>query len=81
VFECVEAALDAVALFVEFAVEGSGLFPVPARRDDGDCAEALDLIGDDGFGLPAFQQQDRLLVLGGLAGSDTEGHGQAVFVR
>ncbi len=45
--ELVEASFDAVALFVEFTVVGSGLLPVPARRDD----------GDRGFGLPAFQQK------------------------
>lgn len=89
--ERVEAALDPIALFVEFAIVGSGLFPVPPRRDDGYRVQALDLghdlgrvvalVCDDGFGLAAFQQQDRLGVLGGLPGRDAEGDRQPGFVR
>lgn len=90
-FECVEATLDTVALFVEFAVVGSGLFPVPSGREDRDRAEAFDLgddfgrvvalVGDDSLGVLAFEQEDRLLILGCLPSGDAEGEGQAVFVR
>jgi hypothetical protein len=41
-----EAAFDAVALFVEFPVVAARLFPVASGRDHGDCTQALDL-GDD----------------------------------
>ena len=89
--ERVEAAFDAITLFVELSVVASGLFPVPARRDDGHGTQALDLahdlgrvvalVGDDGVGTLALEQQDSLLILGRLPGRDAEGDRQAVFVR
>ena len=88
--EAVEAAFDAVALFIELAVIAARQFPVPSGRDDGHGSEAFDLaddlrgvialIGDDSFGPLALQQPDRLGILGGLAGSDAEGDRQAIFV-
>ena len=78
VLEAVEAAFDTVALFVEFAVVGSGLFPVPSGRDDrhgsetfhlgDDFGRVVALVPDHGLGLLAVQQTDRLGILSRLSG-------------
>jgi len=90
VFETVEAPFDAVALLVELAVVGSLVLSSLARRDDRLGSQAFDLgedfgaevslVGDHHLGLAAFQQIDRLSILGGLAGSEPEGDRQAVPV-
>ncbi len=46
-----------------------------------DLGRVIALVCDDGFGLAAFQQQDRLGVLGGLPGRDAEGDRQPGFVH
>ncbi len=89
-FEAVEAAFDAVALFVEFSVVAAWLFPVASWRDDSDCAQALDLgdnlggvvtlVGDDRLGALTLQEPDRFGVLGSLSSGDAERNWQAVFV-
>ena len=89
-FEAVEAAFDAVAFFVEFAVVAALFLPVPARRDDGHCAKSFDpgydlgrvvtFVCDDGFGASALEQQDRLGILGSLARRDAEGDRQPGLV-
>ncbi len=88
--EAVEAAFDAVALLVEFAVVGSGLFPVPSGREDSHGSEAFDLgddlgrvvalVRDDRFSLLALEQSDGLGVLRGLFGGDAEGDRQSIFI-
>ena len=42
-FDFVEKALDEVALFVEFGIEGRRLAPIGLGRDVGDGAAAFDL--------------------------------------
>jgi hypothetical protein len=90
VLEAVEAAFDAVALFIEFFVVAAWLFPVAAWRDDGHRAQALDLgddlgrvvslVRDDGFGAPTLEQADRFGILRSLSGGDAERDRQAVFI-
>jgi hypothetical protein len=90
VFEAVEASFDAVALFVELAVVGSGLFPVPSWWDNGDRAQAMHLsydlsrvvalVCDHGLGLLTFEQKDGLGIFSGLSSRDAEVHRQTVFI-
>jgi hypothetical protein len=90
VLELVEAAFDAIALFVQFAIVGSRLFPISAWRDHRHRAQALDLgydlgrvvalVGDDGFGLTAFQKLECLSIFGSLSWRDAEGDRQPVLV-
>ena len=89
--ECVEAAFDAVALFIQCAVVASGLFPMPPWRNHGYRAQTVDfgddlgrviaLVRDHGFGLPAVKQLDGFGILAGLAGGDAECDRQAILVR
>ena len=82
VFELVEAAFDAVALFVEFPIVGALLFAIAFGRDDGAGAQAMRLrdqnigvvasVGDDGFGLPVFQQLRSRRIFTGLPSRDAE---------
>jgi len=83
VFEAVEAAFDAVALFVEFATVASLDFAVPSAWDDGCSSKAFDLghdrggviafVGEHDLGLTAFEQMDGLGVLAGLPGCKPKG--------
>ena len=90
VLEFIEAALDLVALLVEFAVIWALLLAVAFGWDHGDGAHVLGLrhdgvrvvafVGDHGLGLVALQQILSRRVLAGLACGDAEVQRQTVFV-
>ena len=81
-FELVEAAFDAIALLIQFAVIGALLFAVAFGRDHRHGAHVLRLrhesigivatVGDDGLGLLVDQQLCSRGVLSGLSGGDAE---------
>jgi len=91
VFEFMEAAFDAVALFVEIFAVFVRALGIGFRRDDNFHAAALQMtpelladiafISDQGFGLEAARQRLRLLDVGRLAAGELRPHRQAVFVR
>ena len=87
--ESIEAALDSVALFVEFPVVGSLDLAVAFGRDDGFCAHALDVgedgvgiegpVGEHGVGVAVAEQRDGLGAVVALAAGEDEVERQAVF--
>lgn len=89
-FEVAEGAFDAVALFVQRAVEGALLLAIAARRDDSgdatfgqmfdDGGAVIALVGQYGFGLPFAQQGKSLGAVMGLTGCQVEAERQAKFV-
>lgn len=89
-FEFVEAALDAIALFVALAVERARLLAVALWGDHSGSAHGFGLghygvcvvafVGENGFGLLPLQQFRGGGVLAGLPGGDPEVQRKTVLV-